>query len=325
MSEVKIQNQIGIKGTYSYQVIDDATGDVIVDVPEQDNLILDSCLALPRMQPVYSLSGSLDSAGWLCIGAGVVTPPTVSDTDLGNQIKADRWSPSQITYHSHDDDGVFIKTSNFKDFTGFNGEQVSEIGVRGGTPSGVLYTRALIKDQFGQPTTITVNVGQTLRITYSIYHFIPFILSEGSISTIHGNFPFRIGMDQYMINRVKSGNINEIKSMIGTYSSSSYYLFWTNPSNNQEAYSLRLSSTPVYDTVNRKATVTATFPAVAHDRLLGNTPAPDGRAPLVKEDVNGSKHSKCNEMTLPPGAQRMLLPANYDFSITWEITWGRLP
>lgn len=324
MNEIKTQNKIGIKGAYAYQVIDDATGYVVVDVPEQSNLVLDRCLDLPRMRPVTTTSGSWDSSGWLCIGAGVVTPPTVSDTDLGNQIKAERWAPSTTTYHSHNDDGVFIKTSSHRDFTGFNGEQVSEVGVRGVNPSGPLYTRALIKDQSGQPAAITVNEGQTLRITYSIYHFVPFIISEGSVSTPHGSFPFRVGMDQYMIDRVKGGNIGSMSSMLGAYSGSSYNLFWQNPSNNNIGTSVGQDTQIVYDTENRKVTVTTRFSAVPHDRLIGRAALFDGRAALIKTGTNDAQHNNCCEMTQPPGSERLLLPANHDFTISWEVYWGRI-
>ena len=294
MNDVNCQSHIGIKGAYSYQVIDDSTGDILVDAPEQDNLILDSYLDLGTPYP---------SAAFLCIGAGVVTPPTVTDTDLGNQIKS---SVASFSFESFVSDGDYFtrKASTVRDFTNFNGQEVSEVGVRSGGASGVLVTRALIKDAQGVPTTIQVNPGQTLRLTYSLYFKVKKVLGSGVFSTPHGDLNWIIApTTNYYLDSFTSNQFYSLKN----YAFSLPFRSASSSSNN------------VKDIPNRKVTCTATLVADSSDRSTGTTGQTDYGYRFLMTTQGGSDYPFMYV------SSHYTLPANYDFSITWEITWGRLP
>lgn len=296
------KNEIGIKGRFSTQLIEPGGG-VSFDSGEQDNLILDGYLSLDQPLPV--------NGSYIAIGAGVVTTPTITDTNLGNQIKTAQASFAGVST-VNDVDGALCKFSDTVDFTGFSGEDVSEIGIRNGSSSGLLITRSLIKDNLGNPTTITVNAGQTLRITYSIYVYFPAIISSGITSTPHGDLEWSYILDQ--------------NAASTSHSINSSHKYGGNPNTNNFSlgrarlyYGTSYTDTPgsITRTVSGStATLSAYWPATGTDRVLGST----NRAynPLFV-----SFYVACNYVLMLDAPYT--LPANYDFSISWEVTWGRLP
>lgn len=126
-----------------------------VVAPWQDNLLLNSGL------------DNLASSGWmnLCyLGAGS-SPPSVTDTSLdsvlGSTTTIVTSGPSSSDYSSVVGEWVFPPGTA----TGI----VSEIGV--GPNSGLLTTRSLIKDESGNPTTITKGPIDSLTVTYQIREY----------------------------------------------------------------------------------------------------------------------------------------------------------
>lgn len=129
-----------------------------VVAPWQDNLLLDSGL------------DNLSSNYWMrrCeIGAGS-TPPSTSDTGLAsslgsslNSAAAVSEGPSTEDYASIVDSWVFPPG----EATGI----ISELGV--GPQSGALTTRALVRDEDGNPTTITKGPIDSLTVTYQIREY----------------------------------------------------------------------------------------------------------------------------------------------------------
>src|SRR5690606_22778994 len=153
---------------------------IVKNIPEQSNLILDGYLDMDYPVP-QSIS--------LCLGAGVVTTPAATDTDLGNQVSAKGFgwgsnSAGLVSIHSKESNGYILKVSNTIDFSyqDISDNEITEIGLRNGGATGTLVTRALIKDQSGNPASIQIAEGQTLRLTYSLYVFLPFIITEGVAS-----------------------------------------------------------------------------------------------------------------------------------------------
>lgn len=302
MSEVKIQKQFGVKGAYAYQVIDDGTGNVITDVPEQSNLILDQWLDYDKIIPATTPR--------VCIGAGVVTPPTVSDVDLGNQIK-DAWPDGQPSRSVHEvtPEGTIFKLAYTTNFTGFSGEQVSEIGLRVGI-GGPLVTRALIKDGSGNPAAVTVNAGQTLRVIYSIYIFLPNVAATGTAVTPHGSFSWsyeRITLPDN--NTIIGGNwANYLGVQYGGTGNSN--LYYGASGSASSSTNQRIPDIPA-----RKVTRSFYFPATSSARVIGKS---DAKQTFLTE-------SGFSIYSLSVVGNRITLPANYDFAITYEVTWGRLP
>lgn len=285
-----MKNKIGVKGRFSCEVVDRATNTVIFEIPDQDNLILDSWLEQSRFVPP-SLK--------LCLGAGVVTPPAHTDTDLGNQIKQStgHWSATNYDHVSEDATHYLEKLYQTISFTDFNGEQISELGLRSSS-NGILYTRALIKDQAGNPTTITVNPGQELRITYSIYIKVPKIIGEGVISTPHGDI-------DWIMESIKNS---------GYYIRSARF----NHCDYNQVRFIDRSNTYAPETVdiqNRKHIRTSTYPAKETDTIVA-----------AGEFVVRPRNSTWwKGIALKSTAQSFTLPAYYDLTISWEMTWGRLP
>ncbi|PHS64330.1 MAG: hypothetical protein COB09_08105 [Thalassobium sp.] len=292
MNEIKTQNQIGIKGAYAYQVIDDSTGEMVIDVPEQTNLILDSYLDMGRFAPAGT---------YLCLGSGVVTPPSVSDTDLGNQIKVQSISMNSNSDVEDHQDYKIVKRYGSCDFTGFSGEAITELGIRKDNNNGVLVTRALIKDSEGVPTQITVNAGQTLRITYAIYFKLPKIVSSGVTPTPHGDLHWCLAADESLANW-------------------GYYLaglkFDLETGFNQFGLFGRglATATIAWDIPNRTVTLTAKTPA--QSSVTTSQPGSPIWVP---------RYASIYKMIIPIGGAQYTIPANYDLTISWEITWGRLP
>lgn len=305
MNEIKTQNQIGIKGAYAYQVIDDATGDVVVDVPEQSNLILDAALDHP-------------GHGWptpaLVLGAGVVTPPTVLDTDMGNQVAMTAASFSIIQAGSYANaDYAMTKISTTRDFTELDGHEISEIGIRSGFPTRVLFTRALIKDANGNPTTIQIGAGQTLRITYSLYCKTPRVLGSGVLATPHGDFHWTVGLPRATRN-LDNDSFGYLASFIA----------------GSQPHSSRIVSLPTgpngsisttVDVPNRKIVYTGTFPAHSVDRVFRSA-----GIHMPDTTISHNFYIGASAVCFPSliEGQSYTLPANYNFTISWEVTWGRI-
>lgn len=287
------KDSIGIEGKFSVQVLDH-NGAVCFDSGERKNLILDSFLDLRSPLPT--------SSAYLCIGAGVVTAPSYSDTNLGNQIASENIVFSGISSEV-DTDGILSKFSGVADFTGLNGEEVSELGIRNSSSSGVLITRSLIKDSSGDATTITVNSGQTLRITYSIYVYFPILIGSGVISTPHGDLGW-----SYLIDSPSSSFHNKITnsdrfggSRSSSVASNNYAYFERN--NEPEVKSAGYMSQSI---TGSSASMSASLSSVDYDRVFTNC------------------H---NRLACEYGIKfdpMYTLPANYNFTISWEVTWGRL-
>lgn len=300
MNNVKIQNPVSIKGAYAYQVVDDDTGDVVVDVPEQANLILDGWINQEKYFP---------GNPYIAIGSGVVTPPSVTDADMGNQIKykaAGTPSRSALTHP----DGRMFKLTYTVGFTGFSGQDISEIGIRNGGGTGVLCTRALIKDASGNPNAIKVNAGQTLRLSYSLYLLFPYVAASGTCVTPHGSFDWEYGANsERNTSVIGSYWYNYIG---GSYGGSSGARLGSDSSSSESS-----GITKALDLPNRKATCSVSFPARDSDRVIGQSATSPGYGFFLGEQYS----MFCFRVV----GSRVTLPANYDFSITWEVTWGRLP
>lgn len=308
MIKIESENQFGVKGAYSYQVIDDATNEVILDVKEQTNLLLDYALSLDK---------PFESSLTLCIGAGVVTPPTVSDIDLGNQIKSVNFSLGNTSIIENTSTHVLFKEYGTSDFTGFTGQEVSEIGIRSrgaGTP---LLTRALIKDANGNPTTITVGAGQTLRITYSVYFKFPKIVASGVLTTPYGDLPWVLRVPSGMT--IYPSNLSKTRPWFGRWQSGTgqyKVTLYTTPNVHGRAD----VETYSYDTVNRKCSVYMKWPAMTSDATIGRLN--EGEYIIFYLSESPMRYAMCVDGDL---SDSITLPANYDFSLTWEGTWGRLP
>lgn len=137
-------------------------------VPWFDNLILNLGLDLIGT----SLNGMNNTLQACRVGSGSTTP-AVTDTALVAQVAgtttvATNVSGAQPTAPYF---GWFRKTYRFT--TGVATGNLSEVGVATTTTGGVLFSRALIVDGVGTPTTITVQADESLDVTYELRLYPP--------------------------------------------------------------------------------------------------------------------------------------------------------
>lgn len=290
---------MGIKGRFVTQLLDE-NEKIIFDSGEQDNLILDSYFGFDRPIPLML---------YLCIGTGVVTPPAVTDTNLGNQVASSYINLNGGSLTTPQQDGYLLKKSGTTDLTGFTGV-VSELGLRQGSASGTLITRSLIKDAQGNPTTITVSEGQTLRITYSLYMYVPYVIDSGVISSPHGDLHWNYG---YLPSE-RGGANQQYTSLMQTYwgLGNGYTHFRMNVGNSSRGVNAQVIS----DWAGKVNSAVMNFPAATTGGVLGGT----GEGKFI---YNGNYVSYLPLFFL--SEPRPVLPPNYDFSITLEVRWGRLP
>jgi hypothetical protein len=131
-------------------------------------------------------NGGLDRMGnntdylYYCqIGSGGATPVN-ADTSLAN------WLASFLTFAStlkNPPEPPYYAsiTKDFQFPVGAAAGNISEIGI-GWTDKGNLFSRALVKDSAGNPTTITVLPDEILQVTYQLRFYPPLVDNSGTVT-----------------------------------------------------------------------------------------------------------------------------------------------
>lgn len=149
----------GMAGYFILQAVNVDTG-TVRHLAEFENLILDA--GLERM----GTGSYLD----VCrIGSGN-SVPTVLQTALDNKIASTNSVQSDVNGAQGTAPYYGWKKKTFRFNAGVATGNLSEVGVGWGntTTDGFLYSRALIKDGNGDPTTITVLADEFLDVTYEL-------------------------------------------------------------------------------------------------------------------------------------------------------------
>jgi hypothetical protein len=268
-----------IFGKYAIQLVN-GDGSIQEDIEEQKNLMLDSALAYEDLWTSYP---------FLAIGAGVVTPPTVSDTNLGNQVAVKLIRMTDYVPVADEGSTYLATLRGAVEFTNINGD-ISELGLRRDSTTGPLFTRALIKDSSGNPTSIQINSDQKLKITYSIYVRAKKVISAGVTSTPHGDLHWELTTDQSRIRTDKN--------------------FAMLPKTSSDIFGYGCQGTFNKDIANKIVSFTATLSATTSNRTFN-----------AGSDFARSTYSAyVFKLTQP-----YTLPANYELTVSYETSWGRLP
>ncbi|NWA25519.1 hypothetical protein HX866_11490 [Pseudomonas gingeri] len=139
-------------------------------VPPFKNLITN--IGLDRM------AVSADWLGFCQVGSGTSTP-VFTDTALGSRISGVNYI-SDVPSAQPSAPYFASTTRTFRFAAGVATGNLSEVGV-GWAATGSLFSRALIVDTAGSPTTITVLADETLDVTYQFRCYPPLVDTSGTV------------------------------------------------------------------------------------------------------------------------------------------------
>lgn len=173
---MKITN--GVKGFYKMEAFKtNADGSEVPGsrrevAPWFPNLILDAGL---------EYMGTASFQWQFCqVGSGA-TPPTVSDTALVSRVAGTNQTQSSVTGAQPSSPYFGWRRKTFRFNEGVAAGNLSEVGV-GWATTGSLFSRALILDPGGTPTTISVGADESLDVTYEIRFYPPEVDSTGTVN-----------------------------------------------------------------------------------------------------------------------------------------------
>lgn len=150
-------------------------GRVRGETPWTDNLILDA--GLDRAGSNVLLFGTV------AVGTGN-TAPTTSDTRLESLIASTTSNQSASQATDSNSPYSISKTVVYRFSTGTAAGNLAEVGIGWGASS--LWSRALIVDEEGAPTTLTIQSDESLDVTYQLIGYPPLGDVEDTI-TITGS------------------------------------------------------------------------------------------------------------------------------------------
>lgn len=148
-------------------------------VPPFRNMITDS--GLNRMG---------DNSDWLtwCQVGGGATAPTAGDTSLVSRVAGSNTVLANNITAQSSEPFYISRTKTYRFATGVAAGNLAEVGIGWGSTSN-LFSRALILDAMGSPTTITVLSDEVLDVTYQFRQYPPAADWAGDItlrSILHG-------------------------------------------------------------------------------------------------------------------------------------------
>jgi hypothetical protein len=174
---------VGLAGHFTMTVSGGKRGTVVL--ADFDNMILDSGLNF--------LAGTLGSntVGYCQVGTGT-TAVSASQTALANQIANTASLQRAFGAGTYVAGPPAYKTDyqTYRFGTGVAAGNLTEVGV-GWAPTGSLFSRALIVDGGGAPTTITVLSDETLDVTYTLRCYAPSDVT-GSVTLAGTSYSYTI-------------------------------------------------------------------------------------------------------------------------------------
>ena len=114
------------------------------------------------------------------VGSGS-TVPAVSDTQLVTLVAGTTTVPSTVSGIQSTPPYYASRTRTYRFAAGVATGTLSEVGVGTTATVGNLYSRALILDGTGAPTTLTILSTETLDVTYQCRYYVPTVDLTGSI------------------------------------------------------------------------------------------------------------------------------------------------
>lgn len=152
---------IGFAGRFKLEAVNADTGERRVLAPWFNNLITDQ--GLNRI-------GTGGIGGYCHVGTGT-TAPAVTDTALATKLAHTTSAISGVSSGSASLPYYGSRTQVFRFGVGVAAGNLSEVGI--GYNATALFSRSLIKDSSGNPTTITVLPSEYLDVTYELRMYAP--------------------------------------------------------------------------------------------------------------------------------------------------------
>lgn len=257
---MKINMNVGLKGCYRIVVSKDAEmKEVVQDTGFFENIITDAGLhALATFEGDYNESDFRKAFfKEIYIGSGA-TAPTAEDEALENLV-ATGVNPTYFTIGTSEslDFGGYVgvkmkKQFNKGDFVGM----LSEVGLGVDTPT-VLFSRALVVDESGTPTPITVTANDFLTVIYTVRQYIPFAKTFNISANIDGTpTPMEVRVQPYS-SVTGQRAVEQLNIHPGRWSNSAFMCFAAKNTTDVLAYRLDslsdarpISFTP-YDEINK--------------------------------------------------------------------------
>lgn len=204
---------IGMSGRYKLAAVNAETGEVREETPWFDNLITDAGL------------NRIAQGGFMqicMVGTGSATP-TYADTILGNQLAFTSAESARVRTSATAAPWYVGQRRTYRFPVGAAAGNLTEVGV--GWSSTLVFSRTLIKDGSGNPTTLTVLPSEYLDVTYefrvySIATDTPISVTiagsayTGTIRSAHAASPSAYDIDTIVASGVRSSTGRS--STIGT-------------------------------------------------------------------------------------------------------------
>ena len=182
----QIGNSIGLSGRYRMEATDINTGKTRF-LAEFDNLITNS--GLDRL----AMAGS-NMLTHFQVGTGTNAPETV-DTILGNRRAGTETNFSHSSSYSGAPHYYTTVTYSAQFLAGTATGNLSEVGIGWGNSgtnmvSAILFSRALILDGLGNPTTITITASEVLTVYYYLRYYPNLTDVTGTINISGTNYNY---------------------------------------------------------------------------------------------------------------------------------------
>lgn len=158
-NKINLRANVGLRGRYRLRVRKRGEDTPRVDTGWFDNLITND-----------GLDALGDTDGWMqaCqVGSGN-TSPTNTDTALDSYVAGTTTKPNIVSDIQSSAPYYASTTTTYRFGEGDAAGNISEVGVGTAASGGTLFSRALVTDGGGSPTTITVLSDEFLEVSYQL-------------------------------------------------------------------------------------------------------------------------------------------------------------
>lgn len=208
-NKINIKGSYGVAGIYSFNISNAITGEVreVSDIIADDhpNMILD--IGLEAL-------GTTNIALGCRVGTGS-TPVNASQTTLANTLASTTTQQANTAGIQSTPPYFVWGRRTFRFNAGVAAGNLTEVGVYSQLSGNPLFSRALIVDSSGNPTTLTILSDEYLDVTYEIRIY-PYLNDQTFTVTL-------LGVDYTVL--VRAANVNSVIGINSSYIFS-WALFW---------------------------------------------------------------------------------------------------